>query len=111
MNDKVMIFPPDNSEPLQGFFAVTLARNGLLRALAIVKKGEWWSVTIDGSLVDNSSKNWPEAFGHLYKNILLNGRRMSRDEYQDLLRRRIRDQFSGVDANKPLNFNEVRIHG
>lgn len=109
MTEETLIFPIDDSEPKTGFYAVVLKRKCPLRALGIFYAGGMKSVFLDGKLVSSPSIDWREAFGSLYFMTLLKGKKISRDEYIELVTLRQRDELGGVDVNTPTNRNSEKV--
>lgn len=109
MRNGTMIFPPDDSEPEQGFFEIVIRRGCRPRALGIICNQGLWNVYVDGQPHSEPSMNWREAFGKLYQNIMLNGRRLDVAEYKRLILARTEDIFAGIDLEKPIDHNSTKV--
>lgn len=106
---EVLIFPVDDTPPLEGFYSVTLRKGCVERALGIICNQGLWNVYIDGSPYGEPSQNWREAFGKLYQQVMMKGRRLSINEYRTLYKKRLQDKINGIDLDRPLDQTRTRI--
>lgn len=105
---EVLMFDMTDTPPAEGFYAVKLGRGCALRALGVICNSGLWQVFLDGQRVDNPSLNWKEAFGWLIKLWALQGEKLSRTDYLELVTLRTKDRLEGVDLTKPLNRSTER---
>jgi hypothetical protein len=107
--DQILIFPPDDSAPAQGFFAVRLRKNCPFRALGVICNQGVWHVWVDGRQYAEPSQDWKLAFGSLYQLVHLQGKKLSMHEYKNLALARTADALNGVDLNKPISPNQQEV--
>lgn len=94
-----------------GLYAVKLGKGTLERALGVVRSGVFWTVYLDGKPLSVPETAWRPAFGHLFKNrvAFLYGRKLSANEYRELVKIRKLDVLNGLDLSRPVNLHSSRI--
>lgn len=108
--DRIMIFPHDGTDPPQGYFGVTLGRGHLERGMKISKIDyDYWEVCLDGDQFADPHPDWREAFGRLGKREILLGRKLTPDQYRQLLTDRLKDVLAGRDINEPVDLNTIPV--
>jgi hypothetical protein len=106
--NKVLIIPHDGKDPTPALYAVKFGRGRLERAMGVMVIGRVWHVHLDGLHVAEPHTDWRKAFGKFAYDTLI-GRVIGTDEYERLLRNRMRDAASGLDITQPPELNKVRI--
>jgi len=106
---QVLLFSADDEPPAQGLYSVTLRRGCVERALGIICNNGLWSVFLDGEQYCEPSQNWRDAFGRLYQQPLMKGRKLSVNEYRKLYKKRLADKLNGIDLSKPLDQTKTEI--